>query len=238
MIIGRILQIIDYKGINRRKFYIETGLSNGFLDKVKDVGASKIEQILRIYPEISPEWLITGKGHMLEEAAFFEYEWGIKMSEIEEPSTVYEITTKKTVKKQFVPVYDVETVTGTISLFKEEEPKPIDYVAVPNLPKCDGAIYVSGDSMYPFLKTGDLIIYKKMRKTPDHIVWGEIYLVAVTTEDLEEFLLIRRIQKSDKGDDWIKLVSENIQHQSKDILLTQIEGLALIKATIRINSTL
>ncbi|WP_374175067.1 helix-turn-helix transcriptional regulator [Flavobacterium tructae] len=236
MIVNRILQIIEYKGINRRKFYIETGLSNGFLDKVKDVGASKIEQILRIYPEINPEWLLTGKGHMLENAAFFEYEWGIKMSEIEEPSTVYEVTTTKTLKKQFVPVYDVETTDGMVSLFKESEEKPIDYVSVPNLPKCDGAIYVSGDRMYPFLKSGDLIIYKKMRSSIEHIIWGEMYLVSVVTDDPEEFLLIRWVQKSDKGEEWIKLVSENSRYESKDVLLKNVEGLALIKATIRINS--
>ena len=64
--IERILQIIDFKGINKSKFYKETGLSNGFLDKVRDIGASKIEYILNSYPEINPEWLLTGKGEMLK----------------------------------------------------------------------------------------------------------------------------------------------------------------------------
>lgn len=66
MIIKRILQYIEYKGINKHKFYIQTGLSNGFLDKVKDIGTSKIEIIYSIYPEINLEWLITGKGEMLK----------------------------------------------------------------------------------------------------------------------------------------------------------------------------
>lgn len=65
MIVDRILQIIDYKGINKNRFYKETNLSNGFLDKVKDIGTSKIEQILNAYPEINPEWLLTGRGKML-----------------------------------------------------------------------------------------------------------------------------------------------------------------------------
>ena len=65
MIIDRIMQIIDFKGINKRKFYIETGLSNGFLDKVKDIGVSKIELILNTYPDINPIWLLTGIGSML-----------------------------------------------------------------------------------------------------------------------------------------------------------------------------
>lgn len=64
--IKRILQIIDYKAISKTKFYKETGLSNGFLDKVKDIGVSKLELILRTYPEIDAEWLISGKGNMLK----------------------------------------------------------------------------------------------------------------------------------------------------------------------------
>lgn len=66
MIIERILEFIEYKGINRHKFYKETGLSNGFLDKVKDIGSSRIEKILQVYPEISPEWILLGKGKMLK----------------------------------------------------------------------------------------------------------------------------------------------------------------------------
>lgn len=65
MSVDRILQYLSYKGISKHKFYLKTGLSNGFLDKVKDIGASKIEVILYNYPDINPIWLITGKGSML-----------------------------------------------------------------------------------------------------------------------------------------------------------------------------
>lgn len=64
--IERILQIIEYKGINKSIFYKNTGLSNGFLDKVKDIGASKLELILNTYDDIDMEWLLTGKGSMLK----------------------------------------------------------------------------------------------------------------------------------------------------------------------------
>ncbi|MDD3685781.1 MAG: hypothetical protein PHE56_03340 [Bacteroidales bacterium] len=66
MIVERILQIIDSKGLNKRKFYLMTGLSNGFLDKVQDVGASKVEIILSVFPDINPVWLLSGKGPMLK----------------------------------------------------------------------------------------------------------------------------------------------------------------------------
>ncbi|PQA92765.1 hypothetical protein SAMN05421796_11050 [Chryseobacterium piscicola] len=65
--IDRILQIIDYKGITKSKFYKETGLSNGFLDKVKDIGVSKLDYILKAYPDININWLISGEGNMIKE---------------------------------------------------------------------------------------------------------------------------------------------------------------------------
>lgn len=59
------MKIIELEEINKNQFYIKTGLSNGFLDKVKDIGGTKIEQILKVFPNISPEWLLTGKGSMV-----------------------------------------------------------------------------------------------------------------------------------------------------------------------------
>jgi len=64
-IVGRIKQIIEYKNISTRKFCIEVGFANGFFDKVKDVGSEKLLKILNRYPEINPDWLLTGKGKML-----------------------------------------------------------------------------------------------------------------------------------------------------------------------------
>ncbi len=61
----RILQFVDFKGISKREFYLNTGLSNGFLDKVFNIGSDKLEIILSKYPEINPAWLLTGKGIML-----------------------------------------------------------------------------------------------------------------------------------------------------------------------------
>ena len=66
MIVDRIKQIIDYKNISVRKFCIEIGVANGFLDKVKDVGSEKVAKILYAFPDINPEWLLTGKGEMIK----------------------------------------------------------------------------------------------------------------------------------------------------------------------------
>jgi len=65
-IIDRIKQIIDYKQVSVRKFCIEIGVANGFLDKVKDVGSDKVAKILYTYSDINAEWLVTGNGEMIK----------------------------------------------------------------------------------------------------------------------------------------------------------------------------
>lgn len=65
--VGRILQFIEYKGISKLAFYKDVGLSNGFLDKNKSIGADNLVKILKKYSEIDPVWLLFGEGKMLKE---------------------------------------------------------------------------------------------------------------------------------------------------------------------------
>ena len=59
-----------------------------------------------------------------------------------------------------VPLYNVEGTAGLVPLFLDKASRqPVDYIHIPNLPKCDGAIYVVGDSMYPLLKSGDIVLF-------------------------------------------------------------------------------
>lgn len=69
MIQDRIIEYLEYKGISKYKFYKETGLSNGFLDKKGTIGADKCEIIYSKYPDLNLEWLITGQGEKLKEDA-------------------------------------------------------------------------------------------------------------------------------------------------------------------------
>lgn len=68
MIRQRILQILEAKGISKYKFYKDTGLSNGYLDKEGAVGSDKCEKIISYFPDVSLEWLILGRGSMLRDA--------------------------------------------------------------------------------------------------------------------------------------------------------------------------
>lgn len=153
-----------------------------------------------------------------------------------EPNADFILRTDKRLQKQAVPLFDLEAAAGLVELFQHyNENTPIDYISIPNLPKCDGAVFVSGDSMYPLLKSGDIVMYKQIYNIDEGIFWGEMYLVSIQLDD-EEFISVKYIQKSDKGDDYIKLVSQNGNHQPKDIRKDRIRALAMVKASVRINA--
>ena len=128
----------------------------------------------------------------------------------------------------------MEGTAGLVPLFLDPSKiKPVDYIHIPNLPKCDGAIYIAGDSMYPLLKSGDIVLYKQLQNIED-IFWGDMYLLSIDI-DGEEYITVKYIQKADR-EGYVKLVSQNPHHADKDVAIDRIRALALVKASIRMNS--
>lgn len=63
----RINELIAWLKISRAEFERRAGLSNGYTRNLGGVpGAEKLEAILRAFPEVSREWLLTGEGEMLK----------------------------------------------------------------------------------------------------------------------------------------------------------------------------
>jgi len=220
----RVREYLDFKGITKYKFCNDLGFSNKFLDNSSNMGTDKACKILHHYPDMNSEWLLTGRGSMLKQ---------------ENTSLVIMNNDRKTVDylhaTQEIPLYDLEAVAGLRELFNSGKPQRIlDTIRIPNLPKCDGAISVTGDSMYPLLKSGDIILYKETEFA--NIFFGEMYLLSIKLNDWEEYITVKYVQKSEQGQEYVKLVSQNSHHQPKDIHVSKISALALIKASIRINT--
>lgn len=136
---------------------------------------------------------------------------------------------------QAIPLYNIEAAASVISVFDNfSADQIIDYIDIPNVPGCDGAVVVRGDSMYPILKSGDLVGYKVINDLKNNIFWGEIHLISLDLEG-DTHILLKYIQKS-KRKGYVTLVSHNTNHQDKEIKLSSIRSLALIKVSIRYNS--
>lgn len=69
MILQRLKQFIDVKGLTIASFEKSIGMSNASFGKsLKNngaIGSDKLENILSVYSEINPIWLLTGQGEML-----------------------------------------------------------------------------------------------------------------------------------------------------------------------------
>lgn len=158
------------------------------------------------------------------------------VTKVDEPTKVYKLRTDNNVSTQLIPLYSLEATAGLVELFQHTgDSKPIDHISIPNLPKCDGAVFTVGDSMYPLLKSGDIVMYKELQDIREGIFYGEMYLISLDV-DGEEYVSVKWIHKSEKGEDYIKLVSENRHHQPKDVHLDKVRAMAIVKASIRINA--
>ncbi|MBT0573695.1 peptidase S24 [Riemerella anatipestifer] len=231
--VSRIKEFIEYKGISVRGFEESVGFSNGsFASQYKNnrtIGVDKVENILREYTEINPEWLLTGRGSMLKGA-----------HENKDSGIIIHRGNRKTRdaihETQDVPLYDIEATAGLQSLFKSGKTANIlDNIRIPNIPSCDGAISITGDSMYPLLKSGDIVMYKEIPVDLQSIFFGEMYLLGVMVDEFEEMITVKYVQKSDL-EGHVKLVSQNQHHQPKDVPLNRITAMAMVKVSIRKNT--
>ena len=167
----------------------------------------------------NPDWLDSGEG---------------KMFNAEPDLTPYNLRTDRSLPLQSVPLYSIEGTAGLIPLFEQQQQfEPINYINIPNLPKCDGAIYVVGDSMYPLLKSGDIILYKQLNDVRD-VFLGDMYLLSIDI-DGEEYITVKYVQKSEH-EGYIRLVSQNQHHADKEVEINRIRAIALIKASIRMHT--
>lgn len=160
--VQRIKKYIDYKGISIRRFEESVGFSNGSFGSQyknnKTIGVDKVEYILQYYSDISPEWLLTGKGSMLrsDPPALISYEPTIG-----------------------VPYYDVDFIAGFDQIFNDQTLLPSHNVVFKPFEKATLWCNVTGHSMEQKINHGDIIALKEC--TVNDVQYGEIYAVVLDT---------------------------------------------------------
>lgn len=180
-----------------------------------------MENILTVYPELSAEWLLRGDGEMIK-------------GTIPVPSSAeIEIINGSNYKMEgnsIIPLYNLNASAGLSSLFASGG-ELLGNISVPNMPKCDGAVYVIGDSMYPLLKGGDIIAYNIVHSL-EFVQMGEIYIIQMEN-DGDTQIVVKYINKSEKGDGYYKLVSYNKNCDPKDIPIEWVKAIARVTLSIR-----
>lgn len=222
----RILKFAEQQGISKREFYKRISVSRGTLESKTGITEDVMAKFIATYPEVSAEWLLTGNGEMIRSNS-------TQLAGIE-IANKFKLRTDNDIELQKIPLYDIEATAGIVSLFTDTfKQEPESYLSIPDIPPCDGAIRVAGNSMYPIIRTGDIILFKQIHNIETSIIWGEMYLVAFSIEG-DEYLMIKYIKRGSRNDTVI-LDSENPAYDPKEIPLACIRALAIVKASVRYN---
>ncbi len=234
----RVNQLLEYEGFKSVNDFALNGLgynSSEKLNRLKKEGTKPsydiLEDVANKFEDVNVDWLLTGRGTMLKQVKNYPVQNEILTT----PINIHRRTIDPVKEMQDIPLYDLEATAGLMELFKGTSNEAIlDHIRIPGIAHCDGGVYVKGDSMYPLLKSGDIVLYKEI--SVDKIFWGEMYLLSIKIDDWSEYITVKFVQKSELGNDYVKLVSQNQHHQPKDMLIDQITAIALIRASIRIHN--
>ena len=185
----RVVQFIDFKGISKYKFCKDLGFSNKFLDNSSNMGTDKAGIILHHYPEINPEWLLTGKGEMLK--TDIKSSTSINVIEINPESKLNTL------------IADIKASAGFGNIINNHiELEKLPAIALPDTPfGLNIAFQINGDSMHPTIRHFDYVAGNRLLDMTD-IREGNVYIIV----DKEDGVLCKRLYKHHNG---FNIVSDN-----------------------------
>lgn len=174
-----ILLYLAQKGVSPYEFYKESGVTRGILQQNNGISEDNIARFLAYAPDISVEWLITGRGEMF--STMQEKKQEKSVSEEELPKVSYNPTIGK-------PYYDVDFLGGFNEIVNSQVTIPTNNIVIQGFEKADFWCNVTGHSMEPKINHGDIIALHKC--TLEDIQYGEIYAVVLDT--LRTIKILRR----------------------------------------------
>ena len=135
-------------------------------------------------------------------------------------------------KDRSVALYDITAAANLRTLLANKHQFVVGRIQIPSIPVCDGALYISGDSMYPILNSGDIVGFKEINSFIN-VIYGEMYLVSFDI-DGDEYLAVKSVNRSEQ-EGCIKLVSYNPHYEPMDVPFASIQAMAIVKFSIRKN---
>ena len=233
----RILAFLDFKGIKKVDFFDATSIKDSnFKGKnlQSQIGGDMIVKILTTYPDLSAEWLLTGRGAMIKTKGTYE-----DTPATEEPLS-YTKDTKKIANRQEkkarkstkgIPLISFDAIAGFPSTDGEGVYlEDCERYTIPEF-EAKGAnflIRVSGDSMMPLYNSGDIIA---CRKIPNILFfqWGGVYVL-----DTSQGVIVKYVEEYEKDNECILCVSENKRFKPFPLPKSDIRSLSTIIGLVRL----
>ena len=252
-----LARLKEYLGVNT-----DTELANcldikqNTISSWKSRGKVDLMLIIAKYDDLSLDWLLKGSGDRYQDSSHATGQAADKhrSADPKRAGARYHITGSATPvsergrrykasdgnRTQYpelprIPLYDLDTASGLSALFVDPEVQaPVSYLSIPNLPLCDGAVYIRGDQTHNMFKSGDIVLYKRITDTRN-IIWGETYLLSFSL-DGDEYVTVKIISKPDDDSDDIILTGHNPDYAPMKVPISSIRALAIVKASVRFNT--
>lgn len=205
----RLILFLKHLNMGQTAFEEQVGLSRGFISNTKkSIGSENILKISSRYPEISIEWLVSGRGAMLKETNAL-------------PDSI-----------EGIPLIPVDAIAGLgkgdIAGIKYEDCSRY-YVPEFSERGVEFLIRVSGSSMYPKYANGDILACKKIHEVL-FIQWGKVYVIESKTQGP----LVKRLFEHDN--EFVQCVSDNKEHYPPFLLpKSDIRSLSIVVGVIRLD---
>lgn len=204
----RLKIAIDNKGVTPYAIGRDTEISKVSIRNYLNGTKPSIDNlnILSDYLGVSAEWLLTGKDSLPDN--------NIKVDK--------EIKNKITAIKYYP---SVSGSMGGVEFLDSPNENSVDMI-VPGFSECRFAINAYGDSMYPVIKSGQIVLLMEWKER--FIEWGRIYLVVTKSG----YRTIKYLKPS-KENDSISCESENKENNPPfDIKKEDILKLFLVKGWV------
>lgn len=232
MILEKLKEYIDYKGISVSAFEKMIGMSNAsFGRSLKNggaIGTDKLENILNTCTDINPQWLLTGEPPMLKSEMVPANSSGDKNIIPAHVTTAINIERKH----NGIPLIPIDAIAG----FPDTDTPGItiedcDHYIIPEFRslKVEFLIRVSGSSMYPKYSNGDILACRKV-KSSGFLQWGKVYVL-----DTEQGALVKRLFEDRDNPDCIICHSDNTErYPDFKIPKVEIRSYSIVVGAIRV----
>ena len=222
-IVKRAKQALNFKKDSELASYL--GVSRATVSNWCARNRIDFHLLLNKMRDVDLNWLLLGKGSPKHPAKFCESK--LAKGEVQ---IIHNPKTTEAMDDRSVTLYDITAAANLKTMLTNKQQYTVGKIQIPSIPLCDGAVYISGDSMYPILKSGDIVGFKEINSF-NNLIYGEMYLVSFTIEG-DEYLAVKYVNHSEKTD-CLRLVSYNPHHDPMDIPFDTINAMAIVKFSIR-----
>ena len=189
------------------KLKVDKAHVNKLLNGKKEFGKQTARKWSDLFG-LSYSWLLTGEGSMLQNVA---------------PSPP---APQPTMELPLIPIDAMAgALTGTDVTFMDYD---CEKYIVPAFKGAEFLVRVQGDSMTPRYYSGDIVACRRVPLDRLWFQWGKVYVI-----DTRQGALLKRIEPS-KLEGHISIHSENPAYRPFDLPLEEVNGVALVMGTIRV----